>query len=400
MRVGVVGAGISGLLCAQRLTELAPTVRITVLEWGRGPGGRTARRRVTAEPREGGGAAAELSFDHAAPYFSATTEAFREILAQWQAAGVATPWPEAGEGAWVGSPSNNAIARHLVTELEQTGAATVRFGNHVLTAQHRGTEWHVRTQDRASDSTVELIFDALVLSDKLLILPNTYAVLAPDDVGAVALPSTLASTGCIVLLIALLRTEAVVSALPHPPETATVDYSRTTDAGGGGGGGRGVQDGSIIARVIHDSAKPGRAAAEEYDQWVVHSTAEYAAAHLVGESLDDEAAVLAELQAAFFGTAGGADSGGDEPAAAAAADATLLDSAVVHASVMAWDHAQTAQGSRVADAAYHLDTARGVGVCGDFFGEGVEGVEAAALSGSALAEALALQCLHVQKGEL
>ena len=45
MRVGVVGAGISGLLYAQRLSELAPTLRVTVLEWGRGPGGRTARWR-------------------------------------------------------------------------------------------------------------------------------------------------------------------------------------------------------------------------------------------------------------------------------------------------------------------------------------------------------------------
>ena len=49
----------------------------------------------------------------------------------------------------------------------------------------------------------------------------------------------------------------------------------------------------FIARVVHDSAKPGRGggAGAMYDQWVVHSTAEYAAAHLVGESLDDEAAV-------------------------------------------------------------------------------------------------------------
>jgi hypothetical protein len=107
----------------------------------------------------------------------------------------------------------------------------------------------------------------------------------------------------------------------------------------------------IIARVVHDSAKPGRAAAaadSPYDQWVVHSTAEYAAEHLVGESLDDEAAVLAEMLAAFLGAA---DS--DTEAAAAAA---VLSSAVVHASVMAWDHAQTAKGSRVADAAYRIDT--------------------------------------------
>ena len=52
----------------------------------------------------------------------------------------------------------------------------------------------------------------------------------------------------------------------------------------------------ILARVIHESAKPGRTDTP-YDQWVVHSTAEYASAHLVGEALDNEAA---EMQEAFL----------------------------------------------------------------------------------------------------
>ena len=363
MRVGVVGAGISGLLCAQRLSELAPALRVTVLEWGRGPGGRTARRRVTVEGDDASGASEEVSFDHAAPYFSATTGAFRDTLARWQAAGIAAPWPEAGEGAWVGTPSSNAITRHVVTELEGAGAAML-FGNHVLSAEHDGAVWRVRTQERGADTAAELVFDALVLSDKLLILPNTYAVIAPEDVGAVALPQSLASTGTIVLSVALLRSAAMTAALPYLPDTAVANFSAATAAAAGRS--------PIIARVIHDSAKPGRAADSPYDQWVVHSTADYATAHLVGESLDDEAAVLAEMRAAFLG--------------AAASD---LAAAVVHASVMAWDHAQTAEGSRVLDAAYRIDTARRVGVCGDFFGGDVQGVEAAALSGTALGTELA-----------
>ena len=38
-----------------------------------------------------------------------------------QAAGAAAPWPEAGEGSWVGTPSSNAIARHIVAALEAGG---------------------------------------------------------------------------------------------------------------------------------------------------------------------------------------------------------------------------------------------------------------------------------------
>jgi hypothetical protein len=59
-RVGVVGAGISGLVLATELqANLGPKVKVTVLEWGRGPGGRTARRRVQLENGE------EVGFDHA-----------------------------------------------------------------------------------------------------------------------------------------------------------------------------------------------------------------------------------------------------------------------------------------------------------------------------------------------
>ena len=57
----------------------------------------------------------------------------------------------------------------------------------------------------------------------------------------------------------------------------------------------------------------------------------------------------------------------------------------VHASLMAWDHSRPAQ--RVA-VSHLLDKARRVGVCGDFFfarDGGIDGVEAAALSGHALA---------------
>jgi renalase len=382
MHVAVVGAGLSGLLCARRLGELVPNLRISVLEWGRGPGGRTARRRVALEQ------GSELSFDHAAPFFTVASGTFQDQLKRWEAAGAAAPWPEAGADVWVGTPSSNAIARHLVAQLEAAGASML-FGHHVTAAEHDGAVWRVRAQERATDTTAELTFDALVLSDKLLVLPNTYSALAPSEVGPLALPHTLASTGTVVLLLALRVSAALGAALP--PQTTVVEYADQPAAGA-----------AMIARAVHESAKPGRDADAPYDQWVVHSTAGYAAAHLVGGALDDEAAVLAEMQAAFLGllAGGGGGPGGSSGAGAAAEEALerllLLEQAVVHASVMAWDHAQPSPGtgSRVADALYRLDSARRAGVCGDFFGQGQAeggcgGVEAAALSGLALADGLA-----------
>ena len=62
--------------------------------------------------------------------------------------------------------------------------------------------------------------------------------------------------------------------------------------------------------------------------------------------------------------------------------------AVAWASVFAWDHAQPTVESRLHGSPHLLDTERRAGVCGDFFGS-AQGVEAAAASGTALAEALA-----------
>lgn len=372
MRLGVVGAGVSGLLCAQRLATMVPGLHVSVLEWGRGPGGRTARRRVMLnEAKEPGEATlcspTELSFDHAAPFFVAKSDAFRAECAGWQAAGVASPWPEAGEDVWVGTPSNHAIARYLVEGLEACGASML-FGHHVLSTEFDGAAWRVRATDRGTKVTTELNFDALVLSDKLLLLPNPYTVLAQSDHGPLALPSSLTSTGTIVMLIALSAANSTDSAAQGRSVVSTYPNH------------------PCIARVVHESAKPGRSGGGgEYDQWVVHSPAEFAAAHLVGEGLDDEAAVLAEMQAAFF------ELGSKE--------SVVRGRKVVHASVMAWDHAQTAPSSRVIDETHRLDAARRAGVCGDFFG-GQEGVEAAALSGIALGEALGRLLCGFGKTEL
>ena len=201
------------------------------------------------------------------------------------------------------------------------------------------------------------------------------------------------------LLLALAKRDGEASDACPAPAAVT----HWAAAAGDGGEPAGVR---IIARVVHDSAKPGRhggdgrGGSHGLDLWVAHSTAAYAAAHLVGEALDDEAAVLAEMQAAFLsflgggylgagagdGAAGGERAGG--AGGAAPQPPPPQPPEVVHASLMAWDHAQPTRGSRIADAAFRLDPARRAGVCGDFFGT-AEGAEAAALSGIALAEAMA-----------
>ena len=53
LRVCIVGAGVAGLACAKRLLALQPTAKVTLLDKGRGIGGRCATRRIRIGDGEG-----------------------------------------------------------------------------------------------------------------------------------------------------------------------------------------------------------------------------------------------------------------------------------------------------------------------------------------------------------
>lgn len=75
----VVGAGIAGLLAAQTLRRRG--IEVTVLDKGRGVGGRMATRRI-----------GEAVFDHGAQFFTVRDERFRALVSEWVEAGAAQEW--------------------------------------------------------------------------------------------------------------------------------------------------------------------------------------------------------------------------------------------------------------------------------------------------------------------
>eukprot|EP00927_Polykrikos_kofoidii_P050345 TRINITY_DN44260_c0_g1_i1.p1 TRINITY_DN44260_c0_g1~~TRINITY_DN44260_c0_g1_i1.p1 ORF type:complete len:409 (+),score=42.37 TRINITY_DN44260_c0_g1_i1:72-1298(+) len=354
-RVGVIGAGISGLSAASHIQELIPGVSVTVMEWGRGPGGRMACRRA----RVRGPASDEerVAFDHAAPFFSVWTGEFKMLMRKWQKEGVVAPWDSAGERVWVGTPTNHAICKHLAETLQSVGGRML-FGRHVTSANYSEDEheWVVSARSRGSGEVEMHYFDVLMLSDKLLVLPNQYAVLPSNDPIVSQFPNV-TSVGTLVMLLAFKG--ELGSGLPPLLAELPAD--------------------SPLSLVVHESAKPQRIQEDSpYDLWVAHSTETFAAAHLQedvgnGPSVGDEKVILQELERAF-------------------STALRIPSLppVVHASIMTWDHARPVAGERVA-ATHLLDRRRLVGVCGDVFEPAplAEGVEAAALSGRALAEDVA-----------
>lgn len=117
--VAIIGAGMAGLCCAQRLQ--ASGLAVTVFDKGRGPGGRLSTRRRHAH-----------QYDHGAPFFTAHAPAFQRQVEDWIARGVLAPWTGAfGESTdgvitavstaatrYVGIPRMSALTRHLANELQ------------------------------------------------------------------------------------------------------------------------------------------------------------------------------------------------------------------------------------------------------------------------------------------
>ena len=188
--VAVIGSGISGLMCAQTILRQSPGVTVAVYEWGRGPGGRTARRRIAINET------CSVSFDHAAPFFAASTGAFSDsVLKDWIDRGIAARWnghsakfvregePTPASRAddyarFTGVPTMHSICRALSEEVVSAGGEML-FGRHVLSANFAGDgegRWRVVANNRFAETGLqreERNFDAIVLSDKLLVLPNS-----------------------------------------------------------------------------------------------------------------------------------------------------------------------------------------------------------------------------------
>ena len=128
-RVAVIGAGISGLCAARTLADHG--LPVTVFDKGNSVGGRMSNRRVD-------GVEGHVTFDHGAQYFTARDPGFRRYVDSWLQQGVVARWPDTEfdpshkivelthgrvlekpdtNERFVGSPSMNAVCRHLATEL-------------------------------------------------------------------------------------------------------------------------------------------------------------------------------------------------------------------------------------------------------------------------------------------
>ncbi|MCX7717628.1 MAG: FAD-dependent oxidoreductase [Candidatus Sumerlaeaceae bacterium] len=172
----VIGAGMSGLMAARTLADHG--LQVTVLDKGRGVGGRMATRRV-----EG------AVFDHGAQYFTVRDPRFARHVRNWLDAGVARVWtnhlpvvggpPPVGSGhpRHVGDRGMTTIPKHLARDL------VVQTGIRVTRVYPEGQGWAAESEDGQRWQAQALVLTPPV-PQSLELLSAGDVRLAADDAAA------------------------------------------------------------------------------------------------------------------------------------------------------------------------------------------------------------------------
>jgi len=252
-RAAVIGAGLSGLICAERLIREGWPV--TVFDKGRGPGGRLSTRRAD-----------EFRFDHGAQYFTARDQRFRDRVDAWVHDGVVALWngrivrigqsqtlEESPGERFVGTPGMNAPARALATVVEP------QAGVRVASVTPDGRRWRLE-DERGGD---------LGSFDKVAV-----AVPSPQAVPLLAEAPDLASRAA----------DAVMAGC----WTVMARFERRLDLGYDGA----FVTGSPLSWIARDSSKPCR---PDGEAWVLHASPEWSQEHIE----DEQDTVIEALTAAL-----------------------------------------------------------------------------------------------------
>jgi renalase len=148
----IVGAGMSGLMAARVLQGAGLTV--TLLDKGRGVGGRMATRRIE-----------DGVFDHGAQFFTVRDSRFQKFVDEWLASGLVSEWSSGfadaaghyspdGHPRYRGNAGMNSIAKALAQGLD------VQVSTQVKRIDLNGHGWHLETEDGKGFSAQSLILTA------------------------------------------------------------------------------------------------------------------------------------------------------------------------------------------------------------------------------------------------
>jgi len=192
----IIGAGLAGLLAADRLQQHG--WQVIVLEEARQVGGRLSTRQITLA----GGQVAV--FDAGAQFFTVRHPRFRELVADWLAAGVVVEWSRgfaAADGSYYndGYPRYRGAAGMITLADHLAGPLDVRLDSRVLAARREQGRWTVEI-DRKSALSAPALIMALPAAQALALLTNKGSALPAAVESALA---ELTHDPCLALLVAL-----------------------------------------------------------------------------------------------------------------------------------------------------------------------------------------------------
>jgi len=249
--VAVIGAGMSGLVCARTLQDAGFAVK--VFDKSRGVGGRLATRRTDYG-----------SFDHGAQYFTARDPGFQRAVQQWLIQDLIAVWSprliaiDADSSPPVHSTVGDSTLRHVgLPAMNRIGKALaegldVRLGCTIANASRVNSRWSLtpaHTPDRAQSACVPTDpFDWLVAAT-----PSPQAAALLDQApGLQAQALALPMVPCWALLARF------DSPLPLEYDAAFIS-------------------GSPLTWIARNNTKPGRSPEE---CWVLHAARDWSEAEL------------------------------------------------------------------------------------------------------------------------
>ncbi|MEM1165822.1 MAG: FAD-dependent oxidoreductase [Planctomycetota bacterium] len=267
VRIGVIGAGMSGLIAARTLADQGHDV--VVFEKSRGPGGRMSTRRVDAD-------GLPCRFDHGAQYFTVRDERFARFVDSWERIGVVEPWDgrvvaidpdglrhdkSASARRLVGVPGMNAVLKHLAADLE------LRLRTRVGPLRREGNHWLFVDEDGEELGR----FDAAVVSAPM---PQTVELIQEVCPGLAERAGAAEIAPCWAAMIAF-------------DEPVDIDFDAAFVNGAAGG---------ALSWVACDTSKPGRDDAPG-SRWVLHGGPDWSIEHL-----EDPADTVLDTLLGEFGT--------------------------------------------------------------------------------------------------
>lgn len=150
--VAIIGAGISGLICARKL---ASKFDVRLFDKSRGVSGRMATRRTGQ---------VEAQFDHGAQYFTVRSNLITPMLEEWIDDGIVALWrgnvcilrpdlkmQREPTPRYVAMPGMNALGKHLAKFL------SIETNTRIAKAIRAKDGWHLTTTDGAKHGPYDIL---------------------------------------------------------------------------------------------------------------------------------------------------------------------------------------------------------------------------------------------------